>query len=139
MKLDWSPNKGASEEEIEYLVSNVNHKLPEGYLELLRKFNGGEGELALEAMWLQFWSISEVVELQFIEPYSDYPELFFFASNGGIESIAFKTDNQTNLEVVMLDLIDGIESTTIIANSLTEFEDAIGKEYKGYRDRNGHH
>lgn len=127
MHINWKPNVGATEEELNKLKKETNISLPSGYISLLRKYNGGEGDLALEPMWLQLWSIDQVLEYQGMEPLTDYPDYFFFASNGGMESIAF---NNRNSEIVMIDLIAGMASCKKIANTFSEFEEAIGKEYE---------
>jgi hypothetical protein len=131
MEFNWKPNTGATEEEIAVLVAKTQKSLPEDYLNILRKYNGGEGDLALEPMWLQLWCIKDVIENNQVEPFIDYPEYFFFASNGGMESMAFKLNNSANTEIVMFDLVAGIDSCQTIANNFNEFINAIGKEYKG--------
>ena len=131
MELNWEPNTGATEDEISSLVAKIKKPLPEDYLDLLRKNNGGEGDLGLEPMWLQLWCIKEVIGCNQLEPFIDYPEYLFFASNGGMESMAFKFDNITNTEIVMIDLIAGIDSCQTIANNFIEFTEAIGKEFQG--------
>ena len=131
MELNWEPNPGATEDEISSIVAKIKKPLPEDYLNLLRKNNGGEGDLGLEPTWLQLWCIKEVIENNQAEPFIDYPEYLFFASNGGMESMAFKFDNTTNTEIVMIDLIAGIDSSQTIANNFNEFIKAIGKEFQG--------
>ena len=131
MELNWEPNTGATEDEISSLVAKIKKPLPEDYLDLLRKNNGGEGDLGLEPMWLQLWCIEEVLGYNQLEPFIDYPESLFFASNGGMESMAFKFDNITNTQIVMIDLIAGIDSCQTIANNYNEFIEAIGKEFQG--------
>ncbi|MEK8019095.1 MAG: SMI1/KNR4 family protein [Candidatus Parabeggiatoa sp.] len=131
MNGTWEPNTGATEDEISKLVVSTSKQLPEEYVNLLRTYNGGEGDLALDPMWLQLWPINDVVENNSVEPFIDYPDYFFFASNGGMESIAFKLGRSNKNEMVMIDLIAGIDSCTIIATDFSEFISAIGNEIEG--------
>jgi hypothetical protein len=79
-------------------------------------------------MWLQLWSINEVLDFYNAQPYSEHSEYFFFASNGGLESIGLKLGST---EIYTFDLIDGLASAVNIAKNFKEFESAIGYEYKG--------
>ena len=47
-----------------------------------------------------------------------------------MESIAFRRNETGVSEIVMFDLIAGVESCTKVADDFSEFEEAIGKEYK---------
>ncbi len=124
------PNPPASEKLIVNLVRSVNIELPAEYLDILRKYNGGEGDLALPPMWLQLWGIDEVMENYESEFYKkEFPGYFFFASNGGMESIAMIKTNNNEMKIVMVDPIAGINSTEIIAQDFLTFERAIGLPY----------
>ena len=130
MAVNWDSNVGATEEELNRLIKESKKNLPNEYISLLRKYNGGEGDLALEPMWLQLWSVNQVLESQDWEIYAEYPDFFFFASNGGLESIAFKINKTGVSEIFMFDLIAGPASCVKIADNFLQFEKAIGKEYK---------
>lgn len=63
MKIDWTQNKGATEEDISRFISKVGRTLPKEHLNLLRKQNGGEGGLALEPMWLEIFEVRNISQI----------------------------------------------------------------------------
>lgn len=131
MDRNWTPKPPATSSEIEKLKAAVPIELPEAYLSILRRFNGGEGEIALPPMWLQLWSVDEVIENLGIEFYKkEFPGYFFFASNGGMENIAMRKSPSGVVEIVMLDAIAGLSSSEVIASGFGSFEEAIGKVYE---------
>jgi hypothetical protein len=124
---NWTRSRPATESEIADLVRSVDFDWPAEYLDLLRFSNGGEGELALPAMWLQLYAASTVIEMGNEDFYqSEFPDHLFFASNGGVEMIAF--DRSKKL-IVMIDPISGPESAVEIAQNMDRFINAIGFEY----------
>ncbi len=131
MDRDWTPNPPATDIIIEKLVKAVDVELPNEYLGILRKYNGGEGDLALPPMWLQLWSVDEVIENYENDFYkTEFPGCFFFASNGGMESIAIRKTDSNKLDIVMIDPIAGIKSAESIAHDFQTFESAIGLPYE---------
>ena len=126
MNTTWIPNQPAAPAEIEMLKSSVNFDLPDAYVKMLLKFNGGEGEIDLAPQWLQLWSSDEVIANSREDIYKrDYPGCLFFASNGGMESLAMRKSSPNGVEIVMVDLIAGPESLEIIASDFGVFERAL--------------
>lgn len=131
MDKNWTPNPPATSAELEKLKAAAPIKLPDAYVGMLRRYNGGEGEIALPPMWLQLWSVDEIIENPGVEFYKEeFPGYFFFASNGGMESIAMRMSPSGAVEIVMLDAIAGIRSVEVIASDFASFEEAIGKVYE---------
>jgi hypothetical protein len=131
MDRNWTPNPPATSAEIEKLKKAVPFELPEAYLGILSKYNGGEGEIALLPMWLQLWSVDEVIESYGLEFFrKEFPGYFFFASNGGMESIAMRKSAYGAVEIVMLDANAGLSSAEVIASDFGSFDEAIGKVYE---------
>lgn len=127
----WNPQSPATDRDIEKLTQLVDFDLPQSYLTMLKRFNGGKGELALSPMWLQLWSVNEVLEYYNSESHlREFPDYFFFASNGGVETIAMHKSSTGSMEIVMIDAIAGIQSVEVIAKDFGEFEDAIGKIFE---------
>ncbi len=123
----WVGKPPATDAEISGLVSAIEIELPEEYLELLRTCNGGEGELALAPLWFQLFAITDAIEMATSEFYrTQFKGLFFFGSNGGLESIALDMRGQRPWPIVMVDCIAGIESAETIAPNFDAFVDAIG-------------
>ncbi len=124
---NWSRKEPASEAEIAYLKSSVEVQLPAAYIDLLRVSNGGEGELALAPLWFQLFDIAFAIELACDHFYvSEFEGLFFFGSNGGLESVAFDMRCPPPWPVVMVDCIAGVDSAEQIAKDISEFIAAIG-------------
>lgn len=123
----WRGKAPATEAEIEELTKAVRFELPPRYLELLRENNGGEGELALSPLWFQLFDIASAIQMADDEFYrSEFDGLFFFGSNGGLESIAFDMRGPSPWPIVMVDCIAGVESAECVAASIEEFVEAIG-------------
>lgn len=131
MNKNWTPKPPATSDEIDKLKRSVRIDLPKTYLDMLRHYNGGEGEIALPPMWLQLWCVDEVIENYGIEFYEkQFPGYFFFASNGGMESIAMRRTQSGTIEIVMLDAIAGLSSVEVIATDFGSFESTIGRVYE---------
>lgn len=124
----WIAKPPAGETEIEKLKSVIRFEFPAEYLDLLRRGNGGEGPLALAPLWLRLWSIEEVIEYsRWKLPAWRFPGYFFFASNGGPESIAMRRTADGAVEIVMIDTLMGLDSAEVIATRFDSFVNAIGK------------
>ena len=123
----WVGLPPATENEIAELKKAVGYELPLGYLDLLRESNGGDGELALSPLWFQLWDIAFAIQMATDDFYrSEFDGLFFFGSNGGLESIAFDMRGPLPWPIVMVDCIAGIETAEHVASSIDEFIEAIG-------------
>lgn len=124
----WHAGAPATEAEIEKLTAVVGFDPPARYLDLLRCGNGGEGPLALSPLWLQLWSVEEVVDFSRFTLYRRrFPGYFFFASNGASENLAMRRSRDGLLEIVTIDITMGIESAEVIATDFDAFVGAIGK------------
>jgi len=126
MNTSWKPNQPAAPAEIITLKSAIDFDLPAPYVNMLLKFNGGEGEIDLPPLWLQLWSSDEVIANSREDIYKrDYPGCLFFASNGGMESLAMRKSSTNGVEIIMVDLIAGPESIEIVADDFDVFERAL--------------
>lgn len=125
---EWSGEPGASYEEIESLKAALPFEPPTEYVDLLRVSNGGEGELALPPLWFQLFDVNFALQLWSDQHYrNEYPNLYFFGSNGGLESIALDMSQPKPWPVVMVDCVAGLESLEIIAPNMASFIYAIGR------------
>lgn len=124
---EWRKVDGASQHQIAELFSALPFEPPAEYLEFLRYSNGGEGELALEPLWFQLFDVAFAIQLWQDENYRrEYPELFFFGSNGGLESIAFDMSSPKPWPIIMVDCIAGLDSARRISGSIEEFIERVG-------------
>jgi hypothetical protein len=124
---EWRKMDGASERQITELKSALPVELPAEYLEFLRYSNGGEGELSLEPLWFQLFDVAFAIQLWQDENYRrEYSDLFFFGSNGGLESIAFDMSSPKPWPIVTVDCIAGLDSAHRISGSIEEFIERVG-------------
>ena len=124
---DWAGNAPATAEDIAALRAGLPFDPPPEYIELLNVCNGGEGELALAPLWFQLFDTKFALELWRNRDYrANFPDLFFFGSNGGLESIALNMRAEGDWPVVMIDCIAGMESAQQIAANMHQFIQAIG-------------
>ncbi len=124
---EWRRVEGASEQDLARLREALPFEPPVEYLEFLRFSNGGEGELALDPLWFQLFEVAFAIQLWQDQNYrNEYPDLFFFGSNGGMESIAFDMRQPQPWPIVMVDCIAGIESARRIAENIQSFIQKVG-------------
>ncbi|OYY48732.1 MAG: hypothetical protein B7X95_09615 [Methylophilaceae bacterium 17-44-8] len=124
---EWRKVDGASQPHIAELESALPFEPPAEYIEFLRYSNGGEGELALEPLWFQLFDVAFAIQLWQDDKYRrEYPDLFFFGSNGGLESIAFDMSCPKPWPIVMVDSIAGLDSARRISRSIEEFIERVG-------------
>jgi hypothetical protein len=124
---EWRKVEGASEQEIASLRKVLPFEPPDEYLEFLRFSNGGEGELALDPLWFQLFEVAFALQLWQDQNYrNEYPDLYFFGSNGGGESIAFDMSQPEPWPIVMIDCIAGLESARRISLNIQSFIQKVG-------------
>ena len=123
----WTGAAPASEFEIKALERALGSGLPTEYVELLRSFNGGEGELAVSPFWFQLFDTKFAASLATDVFYRrEFPGLFFFGSNGGLESLGFDMQRPSPWPIVAIDCVAGPESRVPVSDNLLEFIQAIG-------------
>lgn len=126
-KREWQGSAPASETEIRDLENVLNVPLPSEYIELLRLYNGGEGELALSPLWFQLFDVESVITRANDDFYkTEYPGILFFGGNGGLESIGFDMRAAQPWPIVAIDCIAGLDSLIIISENIADFIEAIG-------------
>lgn len=124
----WAAKPPASEADLGRLEHCIRFELPAEYLALLRRSNGGSGPLGLPPLWLELWSVDEVIDFSRFSLYARrYPGHFFFAGNGASENLAMRRTADGSLEIVAIDVTVGPESTQVIARDFASFERAIGR------------
>ncbi len=127
LSREWNRAAGATEQEVENLIKALPFSPPEAYLSLLRLSNGGEGELSVQPLWFQLFDAEWAIKLSQDPHYqAEYPEHYFFGSNGGLESIAMHRVPEGAWPIVAIDTIAGIESSMAVASSFGEFLSFIG-------------
>lgn len=128
MREYWKGNAPASAAEIDRLVHVVGFPLPPAYLDLLRQSNGGSGPLGLPPLWLELWSVAQVIDFSRFSLYARrYPGHFFFASNGANENLAMRRAPDGTLEIVAIDITVGPDSAEVIARGFDALVRAIGE------------
>ena len=127
----WYRWVGATDQQIQFLLSKAPAALPDELIALLRFSNGGEGDLALPPLLFALDSVEQIVEGMQDPFYKQmFPGFLFFGGNGGLEKIALDLRAGTPpWPVVMIDPIAGPESAEVIAANFATFVTAIGHEY----------
>ena len=124
----WTPAPGATRDELGHLIATVKAELPVEYLRLLESSNGGEGSLSVRPGWFQLYDVEYAAELWESKFYrAEFPDYFFFGSNGGLESFAFTFQGPRTGSIVVLDAIAGSESALEVASSFAEFIQLMSK------------
>jgi len=124
---EWRKVQGASDSELAKLIRALPFDPPSEYIELLRFSNGGEGELALEPLWFQLFDVEFALQLWHDPAFRvNYPNLFFFGSNGGLESIAFDITQLQPWHILMVDCIAGMKSARRISENIGSFIQSLG-------------
>ena len=125
---NWKPMPGATDVDIARLVKQSPLTLPDTFLSLLRYCNGGEGDISLPPLYFVLDPIHTIIEGfddQILR--ESFPGLLFFGGNGGLERIAFASqDAKISPSVVMVDPIAGTDSNEIIAKDFDEFVASVG-------------
>lgn len=127
LSREWRPQAPATPSEIDELLTALPFELPREYVELLRVSNGGEGELALSPLWFQLFDTRLALHLWNDQHRrTSHPGLYFFGSNGGLESIAMDMSQSEPWPIIAVDAVAGPESSLVIANSFAEFLAQVG-------------
>ncbi|WP_156401545.1 SMI1/KNR4 family protein [Duganella sp. Root1480D1] len=124
---NWLRNSSAPQALIDKLCRECPFPIPSGLLALWAYSNGGEsGHLDLPPGTFILDRVEEaIVSLTRDFECTEFPGLFFFSGNGGLERLALDYRASASPLVVMVDPIAGIESVEVIANSVEELFSAV--------------
>ncbi|SEI84881.1 hypothetical protein SAMN05518849_1011103 [Sphingobium sp. AP50] len=127
---DWYAVSGAAAEALAQLRMAAPENLPTRYLDLLAFSDGGEGPLAVQPYNLCLDSAMTVAEAINSENngQADLQGFLIFGSNGGGEYLAFDTRKEAPWPVVVIDMVVGGNSASVIAPDFNVFYDRIGFE-----------
>jgi hypothetical protein len=119
----WRSVGPASEEDLKKLRRAFQAPLPDGYVELLRFSNGGEGELGAAPGWFAPWPAADVMHFNRIyEVPERLPGLIGFGSNGAAEMFAFDTRRKQPWPVLAIPFVaDDVEQATWVAKDFDAF------------------
>ena len=97
-------NENLSPEEFSSYVSKLDFKYPQDYLDIIKEYNGIEGQLGNS--YIAIWPTDEVMEVNSQYNKSDKviaEKYFVFGSNSGIYNYAF---NKSDGSIIELDMYD---------------------------------
>ncbi|ANE49958.1 SMI1/KNR4 family protein [Flavisolibacter tropicus] len=82
--------------EFEGIIKSFEFRFPDSYIEVMKGFNGGEGEVG-EDSWLCFFPITELrqVNIDYELLMSDIPDYFLFGKDAADTGYAFHKINST--------------------------------------------
>jgi len=112
---------GASEDSIRRLQEQIGFELPPDYIDLMKEFNGGEGEVG-ENSWLCFFPIEDLIitnkDYQLLM--QQIPDYFLFGKDAADTGYAFHKIKQT---VHSFGLMSNFKTDPIefCGNSFSEF------------------
>lgn len=108
---------GASNKEIDEMISGLGVALPKDYLSVLRLTNGAEGRLGKSSnSFIILLPVEEIVAAnKEYEISEDYPELVVFGKNAATAGYAFDT-RFSPMPVIEVDLIDPDYRKSVGAN-----------------------
>jgi len=130
-RRNWRREQPLSLQALNRFKHTIDVELPAEYAQLLRYANGGEGDLALPPRWFVLFDVDRVQALYQDDFYrKQFPGLFFFGGNGGLEMIAFDTRRPSPWPIVAVDPIAGMRSAMVIAPDLLRFIEAVGLPYE---------
>jgi hypothetical protein len=123
----WFSKAPASQTLIGELCAKSPVVIPSDLLELWSFSNGGESDyLKLPPCNFVLDSVEEVIQTLTDDHYrTEYPSLFFFGGNGGLERLALDYRETAGPAVVMIDPIAGLGSVQVIASTIFELLSAI--------------
>ena len=125
---EWYGRDGASSSELEGFRSFVPTTLPQGYYDLLRFSNGGEGPLGVQPCWFVLDTTEEAATAWTGKSHAEFfPGLFVFGSNGANEAFAFDL-RADGVRVVYFDTTNAnlAESVVELTTSMDAFIALIG-------------
>ncbi|SMC87895.1 SMI1/KNR4 family protein [Cellulophaga tyrosinoxydans] len=95
---EFEGNSGITSEKLSFL--KLPERLPEDYIELLKQFNGGEGEVGEE--YLVLHKADELIEInKDIEIAKFDKNIFVIGSNGGGEFVAIDFRNEKPIYILI--------------------------------------
>jgi hypothetical protein len=92
----WKNESGVSEAVINLLKDQIQFDLPADYINLMREFNGGEGEIG-ENGWLCLFPLEDLIFVNnsYILLMEQIPDYFLFGKDAADTGYAFHKTEQT--------------------------------------------
>jgi hypothetical protein len=128
----WRGHQGATESSVQALLRDAPLPLPTLLCDLLRAFDGGEGDLRVPPHWFVLDTTAQIqASFRDHSLAETFPGLLFFGGNGGLERIALDTRGTTApWPVVTVDPVAGMDSLMTVSPNLEAFVAAIGWDAK---------
>ena len=112
-------NEHLPKDEIEKIITTLNAVLPVDYVQFIKQYNGGEGEVG--SSYLVLWEFDEIVEANKDYSTDEFaPGYLIFGSDGGATAYAFE---RSSGDIVEFDFIGMTinDKPILISNSFTGF------------------
>jgi hypothetical protein len=126
--------KGATENYLNQIMSEIGYRLPDDYLDFMQETNGYNGEVGAKG-YVCIWSAEEIVPTNRANNCHEFiPGLVLFASNEGSEYYAFDMRVSPS-KVVMIPMIPlELKEAKEVGSSFIEFLRRLANLEKGYFD-----
>jgi hypothetical protein len=111
----------ASQSSLDNLREKAGFELPQDYLEFMKEFNGGEGEVGNNS-WLCLFPIEDLIQTNedYILLMQEIPDYFLFGKDAADTGFAFHKSNQT------------IHSFGLMSNFKTDKIESCGAKFKNF-------
>jgi hypothetical protein len=118
----WTAKPPAPEAALTGLVEGARQRLPAGYVDFLRRSNGGTGRLDADLPWLILWPAEEVLALNHSHEVPEmYPGVFAIGSNGSELMIALDARRGPPWPVVSLPFVGLLDEAVVLAEDFGAF------------------
>jgi len=113
----------AGESEVAAAQATLVCSLPDDYIDVIRRGNGGEGPVG-DRGFLRLWPLAEVVDqTRRYASFEQFEDLVVFGTDGGGEAFCFDAAGQ----YLAVPFVGGREDRTVVGDSLTDFLAKLGK------------
>ena len=125
--MKFAGHAGVSEKDIGTFRRITGIKLPQDYVDFLRRHNGGEGYIGDE--YVMLWKLEELEEFNRDYEVREYlPDVLLFGSDGGGETYGFRTSGRPAWDVIKVPFVGmSPEVCEKVAGSFSEFFTSLRK------------
>jgi hypothetical protein len=115
------PDKGASDPSLSELMEKLRYRLPNDYLEFMRRWNGYTGDIGKHG-GVDIWPVEYILPTNEANHFREWiPGLILFASTGGGDFYAFDFRHDPPKVVEIPDIPLDVKHAKEVGDSFTQF------------------